>query len=319
MRDEDPAADSGAGTTRGLARSLGPLRVVLGIVLFLLVILAAARSWTDVRTALARMTTLELVLSELLVLVGLAVSVLTWQAALRELGCKVRLRSASKIYLVGQLGKYLPGSVWALIAQMELARKAGVPRAQGVGASIVAIGVNVVTGLAIGLAVVPSALPGAAWETITLLTMLALGACALSPPILTRLVNVLLGIAKRPAMKRDVSWRGVVTMTGWSVSSWICYGGSLFVLALAVGAPFGQSLPLCVAGMALAMTLGFLVVLAPSGIGVREGVMVAALAPVLDQPEALAVALVARLLFTIADLIAATAVIPVRIREAEAA
>jgi len=66
--------------------------------------------------------------------------------------------------------------------------------------------------------------------------------------------------------------------------------------------------------MALAMTLGFVVVVAPSGIGVREAVLVAALAPVLDTPEALAIALVARLLFTVADLIAAAVVTPIRNR-----
>ena len=65
------------------------------------------------------------------------------------------------------------------------------------------------------------------------------------------------------------------------------------------------------------MTVGFLVFVAPSGIGVREAVIVVALAPVLDHPEALAVALVARLLFTLADLLAAVVVAPVRLRPSE--
>ena len=43
------------------------------------------------------------------------------------------------------------------------------------------------------------------------------------------------------------------------------------------------------------MTAGFLVFIAPSGIGVREAVLVAALSPVLDTGEALSVALVVRL------------------------
>ena len=66
--------------------------------------------------------------------------------------------------------------------------------------------------------------------------------------------------------------------------------------------------------MALAITLGFVVVVAPSGIGVREAVLVATLAPVLDTSQALAIALVARLLFTVADLIAAAVVALIRNR-----
>jgi uncharacterized membrane protein YbhN (UPF0104 family) len=56
-----------------------------------------------------------------------------------------------------------------------------------------------------------------------------------------------------------------------------------------------------------------LVILAPSGIGVRDAVIVAALSPVLTSSDALAVALVARLLFTLADLVAALVVLPLRI------
>jgi hypothetical protein len=62
------------------------------------------------------------------------------------------------------------------------------------------------------------------------------------------------------------------------------------------------------------MGVGLLVVVAPSGIGVREAIVVAVLAPVLNGSEALAVALVARLIFTLADLLAAAVVVPVRIR-----
>jgi uncharacterized membrane protein YbhN (UPF0104 family) len=66
------------------------------------------------------------------------------------------------------------------------------------------------------------------------------------------------------------------------------------------------------------MNAGLLVFVAPSGIGIREAVLVAALAPVLDHSDAFAVALVARVLFTVADLVAAIAVLPVSTRRREA-
>lgn len=54
---------------------------------------------------------------------------------------------------------------------------------KGLAASITAIGVNVVTGLAIGLLVVPSVVTGGAWRTITLVAVLGACAAALSPPV----------------------------------------------------------------------------------------------------------------------------------------
>ena len=110
-----------------------------------------------------------------------------------------------------------------------------------------------------------------------------------------------------------VPLNGMLIGSGWSLGSWAAYGLSLWILAIGVGAPAGKSLPLCLAGVALAMTAGFIVVVAPSGIGVREAVLVAALAPVLTTSGALAVALVLRLLFTLGDFVAAAAVAPIRI------
>lgn len=296
---------------------LGPLRIVVGILLFGLVALAVVESWDDVRATLARISPLDLVLSEVLVLTGLAASVLTWRVVLRELGSTVPVAAASKIYLLGQLGKYLPGSFWALVVQMELAARAGVHRPRALAAGFVAIGVNLVVGLTIGLFVVPSVVAGGSWRTVTIVGLLVGSAVALSPPVLRRLVNVGLRLVRRPAVERNVSWRGIFTATGWSVASFASYGIGVWVISVAVGAPAGESLPLCLGGTALAMTLGFLVFVAPSGIGVREAVIVAALAPVLDRPEALAVALAARLLFTLADLLAAAVVAPVRLRPSE--
>lgn len=159
-----------------------------------------------------------------------------------------------------------------------------------------------------------AAAPGAR----SLAVMLATFAVALSPPVLTRLVDLGLRVIRRPPVQRSVTWRGILAAVGWSLTSFACYGVSVWVLVVAVGAPAGESLPLCLAGVALAMTVRALVVVAPAGIGVREAVIVAALAPILERTEALAVALVARLLFVLADLIAAAVVLPVRLGTSDA-
>ncbi len=302
----------------GLRRAFGPLRVVIGIALFALVVLAVVDTWDNVRETLRRISPYELVLAEALVLVGLGGSALTWRVAARELGSTVRVAAASKIYFLGQLAKYLPGSIWVLPIQMELGKRGGVPRARALAASVMAIGFNLVTGLAIGMLVVPSVMGAGAWRVVTLLALLLVGCVAISPPVLTYLLDRGFRAVRRPQLERDVSWSGVVRAGSFSIASWASYGASLWVLAVGVGAPAGESLPLCIAGFALAMTVGVLVVVAPSGIGIREAIIVAVLAPVLDGPEALAVALVARLLFTLADLVAAAAVVPVRLRSSEA-
>lgn len=87
------------------------VRITVGLVLFAAVVLAAARDWDEVTNALAQVPPLEIAVAEMLALAGLGASVLTWRCALRELGSRVPVTAASKIYLIGQLGKYLPGSL----------------------------------------------------------------------------------------------------------------------------------------------------------------------------------------------------------------
>ena len=108
-------------------------------------------------------------------------------------------------------------------------------------------------------------------------------AVALTPPVLTRLVSFGLQAAQTASARatRDLAWNAPAA--GWAVASWLAYGLCVWVLAVGAGAPAGESFLVCLAGVALAMTAGFLVVVAPSGIGVREAVLVAALAPVLTR------------------------------------
>ena len=60
--------------------------------------------------------------------------------------------------------------------------------------------------------------------------------------------------------------------------------------------------PLVVAAYAAAYAAGFLALLTPAGLGIREGVLVVALAPVLPAGPALVVALVSRLWMMLVEL-----------------
>lgn len=294
-------------------RVLAGVRVVVGCVLFAGVLFALVREWPDVRDAVSRISPLELVAAELFVLAGLAASAMTWRVSLEEVGFRATVPQSLKIYVLGQLAKYLPGSVWVLAAQMELAKRIGAQRARALAASIITIGFNVLTGLALGLFLVPTAIRQPVVSFVALAALLAVCAVVLSPRVLTRIVDLGLRLTGRPRLERQITWWGVVRATGWSIASWTSYGVAVWLLALGVGAPAARTLALSVTGTALAITLGTLVLIAPSGIGVRDAVIVAVLSSEVGGSTALGVALVARVVFTLGDLIAAIAVLPIRL------
>ena len=194
-----------------------------------------------------------------------------------ELGSPSGLAHAAKIYLIGQLGKYVPGSFWAFLVQMEIAHRVRVPRSRALAASIVAAGIAVAQRPGCRPPRHPERRrePGPRYSAVAVLVVVF--AAALSPPVLTRLVNLVMRVMRRPPLEQARTWHGMLAATAWALVSWLGYGVSVWVLAVGAGAPAGESFLLCLGGAALAMTAGFLVFLAPSGIGIREAVLVAAL------------------------------------------
>lgn len=237
------------------------------------------------------------------VLVGLLASMSVWRALLADLGTELSLRAAFHVFFFGQLGKYVPGSVFAVAAQMELGRAQGASRSRVATASLVFMGVGLAVGLLVAAVTLPLTGPQALREFGWALVALPVGLAVLAPPVLTRVVGVFLRLLRRPPLERPLTARRVGAATGWALVMWLAYGLHLWLLVRPQGADAGGDLLLATGGYALAWTAGFLVVLAPAGAGVREVALVAALAPVVDRPAALAVALLSRVLMTLGDLV----------------
>jgi hypothetical protein len=264
-----------------------------------------ATQWRDVKTYLASIPWQSAVLSLLLVLVGLMGSAFAWRAALRDVGHDVPIKTGSQIYLIGLLAKYLPGSVWAYVMQMELGRKAGLPRSRAFLASIVVTGIGTTVALVFGLLGLPALLSvgGAAVWAVAALVPFAL-VCT-HPKVLTWLVQKFLRLVRRPPLETNITWRGVGAVAAWCAFTWVAYGLHLWLLANSQGAPGFGGLLQATGAMALGMTAGLFAFLVPSGLGVREAIIVAALLPHVPAGVALGMALASRMLFVIGDLLAA--------------
>src|SRR5437879_2042674 len=68
---------------------------------------------------------------------GLGCMMLAWRTLLVDLGSPLPVRAATRVMFIAQLGKYLPGAVWAFAAQVEMAREYDVPRKRSATATVV--------------------------------------------------------------------------------------------------------------------------------------------------------------------------------------
>jgi hypothetical protein len=266
---------------------------------------AVASKWNGVRTALNTLAWSNLAYSAAAAVAGTITGMMAWRALLSDEGYRRPPSVAGRIFFVGQLGKYLPGSVWSIILQMELGKRAGIPRGRAFTTSVVWVGLSLATGLFVGAFALPRLDSDHPREFWVLLALLPIAAVASLPPVLTRLVNLALRAAKRNPLPRPLTWAGVLTACAWLVVTWFLYGVHLWMLAEGLGATGLGGLARCTSGFALAVAAGVVFVVAPSGAGVREAIIIAALADVMTTGEALGIAVVSRAMFIFTDLLAA--------------
>jgi glycosyltransferase 2 family protein len=264
---------------------------------------AVARHWTDVRAALASLGLLAVLGALVSVLLALLATMQVWRVMLTALGSPLPVRAGARIMFIGQLGKYLPGSVWPVLAQMELGTAHKVPRHRSASAAVLTMLLTLLAGLLVALVTLPFVSGSHSYRWVFLAAPVLL--VCLYPKVLNGLLDRLLRMARRPPLEHPLPGRAIAGALAWAVASWVCYGLQIWLMAIRLGAPYGTGALLATGGFAFAWCVGFLVVVAPAGAGVRDLLLVAILAPTLGLANATAVALVSRVVLIVADLITA--------------
>ncbi|GAA2956742.1 MULTISPECIES: lysylphosphatidylglycerol synthase transmembrane domain-containing protein [Microbacterium] len=301
-RTPAPAAVPDSPRRRALKIALLVFRYALIVAVVVFAVWYFVRMWDPVRSALLEMNGWWVGASFVVLLAGLMCNVVVWTTLLDGLGHPVPFVRGAQIMLVGQLGKYVPGSVWAYVLQMELGRQYGIARARVLVTSLYAAGIGVVCSLVIGAVALPQIAAGHE-QLLWLFALLPVGLVCLLPPVMTFLANLALRIFRRPPLEHRVRARTIVLAVAWCLASYLLYGVHLWLLT------DGSVSPMYIVVMSAALSLGFTAGLfafvLPSGVGVREAVLIGILGLTLSAGEASAISLVSRGMFTVGDLLTA--------------
>jgi len=280
-----------------------PARIAFVVVAVGLAVWALASRWDEASAALGRLDAVSVTAAVVATLANLVTTGLGWREVLADLGSRLPFSVATRVFFVGQVGKYVPGSLWPIVVQAEMAGAYGVPRRRTASASLVLLLLGAASALLVVLACLPF-VPAVAendfgWAVLLVVPMLVV----LHPAVLGRVLDRGMRLLGRPPLGQGTTLRGTAAATAWTVLAWVAAGLQVWVLAVALGAPAGaRSLALCIGGYALAWAVGLLVVVAPAGAGARELALAAVLSSILDGGAVVVVVLLSRVLFTLADL-----------------
>ncbi|HEX5438188.1 MAG TPA: lysylphosphatidylglycerol synthase domain-containing protein [Gemmatimonadaceae bacterium] len=272
-----------------------------------------AGEWSEVRVAAASLSPRwELVAAScFVVLVIYAVLVAVWCVALTGWNARLPYWPAARVWMISNLGKYVPGKVWTIGTMIMMTQKYGISPLAAGGSSVLTTATATVTGFAV------VALTGAHVLPIPfdwLLAIWIVGAGLLAVPVvLPRLGTIASRLTGRSIVLPPLHAWVMIRLIAGTALSWCLYGVAFQLLALGLLGHAAGSPLLYIAIFAGSYLIGFLAVFAPGGLVVREGVMVTALATAGFSPGAAVVLAVAsRLWLTVLEILPALVFLAIR-------
>lgn len=216
--------------------------------------------------------------------------------SLRLAGASVRPFSAVSVYLASQLGKYIPGRVLYLAGHLTLAGWLGVPISRAALGFLAHHFVLVASGALLSAPLLGAVLAPSMTAVVVGLSfgglLLVLSGAWIHP------LNALQRRRGRPELVLASPARVVAALAS-ALAGWCGYGLAMVLLSAAMAPRLDASAYLAIGLAAIAAWLtGFLSIITPAGLGVREGAFVLFVRPYMPEANAMAIAMVWRLVFT---------------------
>ncbi|MFW6171299.1 MAG: lysylphosphatidylglycerol synthase transmembrane domain-containing protein [Planctomycetota bacterium] len=231
-----------------------------------------------------------------------------WHRTLYAMEQRPRWRESLRAFWIGHLGKYVPGKAMVVVL------RAGLIHGERVNRTVAATSVFIetLTMMAVGAFVSSAVLvliSDNRWLTLLAAGLMLCSGIPTFPPIFRRVVRMLQVKRANPGIEAAIMGvRYPLMITGWiSIGAgWVLLGVSLWATLWSLGnEPPLSEIPLLTATVGLAMVAGFLSLI-PGGLGVRDWILVELLAPGYGRPVALGSAILLRVIWLLAELLASS-------------
>ena len=265
-----------------------------------------------------------LILAGLLYLVAWIPSIWFWRALLNRLDQHPGHYPSIRAYYVGHVGKYVPGKALVLVIRAALLKPFGInPILAALTAAYETL-VAMACGAAIGIALAPASIPDGVWIHLpqglqflrrqTLLVPLVVAVLTIATTPFSARLFTRVGRKVIPPADDEVRSTGItaglmiqglfVSSVGWAIMA-LSLGCTL--QALSDTSIDLSQFPVWLAAVCLSGFIGFVILVAPGGIGVREWVLIEILKdqPTIGPDKAVLAAGLLRLIWFAAELVVA--------------
>ena len=286
------------------------VQLVVAAIVFGSIAVTLSRDWQDFRRQplAVHPDWRYVLLSGVVVLAAYALLIEVWRRIVAAWEASISYGDATRIWFVSNLGKYVPGKVWQILAMGKMAEAVNVPPAAAAGSAILSTIVNIGVGFAVAIVAgwgAINTISGGYAPLAALLVVAIIGGTLLLPFVIPMLVRVGERLTRRSFNLGMLPRRAVYIAIVGNAIAWVLYGWSFELLVRGVLGSARGNLADYVSAYALSYVIGYLAFLVPGGLGLREGVQTLALNTMglATLPQAAVVAITSRLWLTVLEIV----------------
>lgn len=287
-----------------------------------MVLLAAGKQlWAELQKldSAIRFSPLQLLFGGALYAAALACFAGYWRQTALHMGGTMSILESQRAYFASQLGKYIPGKAWVVLIRCGLTDR----RTSTTAVIIASTFYETLAMMAAGslLAMLTFLVSGVNSSAVLLAAGGLAGGLFLTvlPPVFRKLV----AWTSRPFQNAGVPSVVGVTYGIWLkgfyyfLPGWVLAGASLVTTAGSIDVPLDSPrlMMLATGATALSMAGGFAILILPAGLGVREWIVMQTLGPSIGLGSAGLIAVLARIMNIVVELLVAGCLYPFGVRK----
>jgi hypothetical protein len=273
------------------------------VVIFYFLIRTLVLNWGNIPFVELRFNGWYIALSYLMLVLHFLSYSKSWQEIMIALGHKITFIQSLWIIATTQIAKYIPGRIWYMVGRIYIGKK------ERFDSNLLAVSMILETCLLIitsGILFLLATLFIGVFKISYLVfgvLLLVVALIMIHPRILSWIVNFIGRVLHRKPIVISMSYGQMLRASVFFFGLWLSQIIGFYFLVKAIYPADLSLLPTLMAAYTLSWITGFIVLFAPSGLGVREGVMTLILASVLSTPLAIAVSFLSRIWFTLFEII----------------
>ncbi len=279
------------------------ITAIVVLIIFYFLISNLIKNWRGIPFNNLHFNFIYLIISFIFLFINFFIFVEGWRNIIIKLGDTIDFKRAFWIMSASQTAKYVPGGIWFALGRIHLGKGENLSP-EKIGLSVI---IETVLTFLVGIIIFIFSISFSGYAKLNnfiyVIPAFLFFLIILYPPILCWLTNFGLKIVKRPPINLTISYFELLILSIYFLGLWAAQIIGYYFLINSIYSVHISKIYILGATYTLSWMSGFIVIFAPGGLGVREGMMSLLLSSFIPSPLAIAISFLSRVWITVFEIV----------------